>query len=38
MDRLMQKNAALVNEASASALSLDAQARELRQTVRAFQV
>jgi methyl-accepting chemotaxis protein-1 (serine sensor receptor) len=38
MDRLMQKNAALVNEASTSALSLDAQARELRQTVRAFQV
>lgn len=38
MDRLMQKNAALVNEAATAALSLDAQARELRQTVQAFQV
>ncbi|SAK81644.1 methyl-accepting chemotaxis protein [Caballeronia pedi] len=38
MDRLMQGNAALVNEAAAAALSLDAQARELRQTVQAFQV
>lgn len=38
MDRLMQKNAALVNEAATAALSLDVQARELRQTVQAFQV
>ncbi|SAK77290.1 methyl-accepting chemotaxis protein [Caballeronia fortuita] len=38
MDRLMQQNAALVNEASTAALSLDAQARDLRQTVQAFQV
>ncbi|BAN26943.1 methyl-accepting chemotaxis protein [Caballeronia insecticola] len=38
MDRLMQKNAALVNEAASAALSLDAQTRELRLTVQAFQV
>jgi methyl-accepting chemotaxis protein I, serine sensor receptor len=38
MDQVMQKNAALVNEAASAALSLDAQARELRQTVQAFEV
>jgi methyl-accepting chemotaxis protein I, serine sensor receptor len=38
MDQVMQKNAALVNEAASAALSLDTQARELRQTVQAFEV
>jgi methyl-accepting chemotaxis protein I, serine sensor receptor len=38
MDRVMQQNATLVQEAASAAHSLDAQARELRQTVHAFDV
>jgi methyl-accepting chemotaxis protein-1 (serine sensor receptor) len=38
MDRVMQKNAALVQDAAAAAGALDAQARHLRQTVNAFAV
>nr|WP_232316670.1 methyl-accepting chemotaxis protein [Candidatus Burkholderia verschuerenii] len=38
MDRVMQQNAMLVNEAATAAQSLDTQARELRETVQAFEV